>query len=97
MRLNELFGLLKKKDEEPPEMGSREERKSLAKQILDTYVKLYSKDSTFTDKIRKLLKKDIIDVVELERNKIWRETLTRSIVNSAATLQDLTHLAAGRA
>lgn len=91
MKLDELFGMFKKKEE--PTRGSSEQRQELADKILKRYVKSYGQKGALTDGIRKLLKKDMLDPIELERNKLMWDSLVRTIIQSKAPLDDLSNLA----
>ena len=89
MKLNELFGLLKKK-ETPLERGTTEQRQKLANNILTRFVTDYGKPNSISGKIRdKLLKRDMLDPIEVEKNNILRHTLIRNIVGSTTSLDDL--------
>ena len=95
MKINELFGLLKKNEPEPEPRGSKEERKAMAKRLLNAYSKAYnpsSPDVEITGRIRKLLRKDRLDPLEIERNKLMRHSLIRSIVQSDKSLQQLANI-----
>jgi len=92
MKINELFGLGKKKQEEPVERGSKEQRTALVNRMFET---LYAAKGTTTihtfifQTLQKLLNKDSIDPVAVEQNDIMRESMIRTIVNSDMSLSDM--------
>jgi len=92
MHLKELFGLGKKK--QPAERGDDAQREKLADKLLNLYVNMYGKDNVLTDKIRKIIGKDMLDPIALEQNAIMRRSLISTIVQSNKSLDELNSLLA---
>lgn len=90
MQLDELFGLLKKKEE--PARGSDEERLSLAKQMIDVFLRYDPqnvKHSYISQTIRDLIKRDTLDVIDVERNDLMRSSIIKTIASSKLSLDQM--------
>ena len=91
MKLFEIFGLAKKQE---PERGTVEQRNLIARKILNKYLEVYNTSDPASGQIRALLKKDMLDPLELQHNNIMRQSLRRTIVGSDKSLDELEALAA---
>ncbi len=91
MNLVELFGLKKKKEEEP-ERGTDKQRHTLFKRMVDLFLRantVSTVHSYITLTLRDLLKIDKLDPIELKRNDIWRATMINSLIDSKLSLDEL--------
>ena len=91
MNLTELFGLKKKKEEEP-ERGTNEQRRKLFKRMVELFIRantVSTVHSYITLTLRDLLKVDKLDPIELKRNDIWRTTMINSLIDSKISLDEL--------
>ena len=84
MRMDELFGRGRKKIADP-NWGSLEERKKIVKEILQFGYETYSKPNVSTKImviIRELLKRDRVDLIDINQNDIMRRTITDSVAKN---------------
>jgi len=91
MNLRELFGLAKKQ-EEPPERGTDEQRRKIFKRMVELFIRantVTTVHSYITLSMRELLKVDKLDSIELEQNDIFRASMINSLVNSKISLDEL--------
>jgi hypothetical protein len=90
MKLDELFGFLKKKEE--PEMGTNQERKAVATKMIDVFLQMNPenvKHSSVSATVRKFIGRDSLNPIDVAQNDIMRDSIIRTITNSETPIDQM--------